>query len=29
MATITFGGGPCLAAREEFANLKDGTQVPG
>jgi hypothetical protein len=29
MTTITFGGGPSLEARKNFANLKDGAQVPG
>ena len=29
MTTTTFGGGPSLEARKNFANLKPGSQVPG
>ncbi|CAF0924639.1 unnamed protein product [Adineta steineri] len=28
MTTVEFGGGPTLAARKRFANLKDGSQIP-
>ncbi|CAF1185704.1 unnamed protein product [Adineta ricciae] len=28
MTTVEFGGGPTLEARRQFANLKDGSQVP-
>lgn len=28
MTTIEFGGGPSIEARRQFANLKDGSQVP-
>jgi hypothetical protein len=29
MTSVAFGGGPGLEQRRDFANLKDGTQVPG
>mgnify|MGYP006904166740 CR=1 FL=1 len=28
MTTVEFGGGPSLEARRQFANLKEGSQVP-